>query len=36
MRIDEPFGMQGLKVSLEHDFGCGAVDYRGAWRNSGA
>lgn len=36
MRIDEPFGMQGVKVSLEHDFGCGAVDFRGAWRNSGA
>lgn len=36
MRIDEPFGMQGLKVSLEHDWGCGAVDYRGAWQNSGA
>lgn len=36
MRIDEPFGIQGVAVSLEHDFGCGAVDFRGGWRNTGA
>jgi len=35
MRMDEPFGMQGVKVSLEHDFGCGAIDFRGAYRNPG-
>jgi hypothetical protein len=34
-RTDEPFGVQGLRVSLEHDFGCGAIDYRGFYRNSG-
>lgn len=36
LRLDEPFGVQGLRVSLEHDFGCGAIDYRGAYRNAGA
>jgi HK97 family phage prohead protease len=36
MRIDEPFGRQGMSVSLEHDFGCGAIDYRFAYRNAGA
>lgn len=36
MRLDEPFGTQGLNVSLEHDFGCGAVNYRGGYRNAGA
>jgi HK97 family phage prohead protease len=36
MRIDEPFGRQGMAVSLEHDFGCGAIDYRFAYRNAGA
>lgn len=36
VRTDEPFGVQGLRVSLEHDFGCGAIDYRGAYRNGGA
>jgi phage head maturation protease len=34
-RIYEPFGVQGVKVSLEHDFGCGAIDYRGFYKNSG-
>jgi hypothetical protein len=36
LRIDEPFGMQGTKVSLEHDFGCGAIDFRGGFKNAGA
>ncbi len=36
LRIDEPFGIQGTKVSLEHDFGCGAIDYRGGFKNAGA
>jgi len=32
-RTFEPFGVQGVKISLEHDFGCGAIDYRGAYRS---
>jgi ATP-dependent protease ClpP protease subunit/phage major head subunit gpT-like protein len=36
LRIDEPFGIQGTKVSLEHDFGCGAIDFRGGFKNAGA
>lgn len=35
VRTDEPFGVQGVRVSLEHDFGVGAIDYRGAYRNIG-
>jgi hypothetical protein len=35
VRTEDPFGVQGLRVSLEHDFGCGAMDYRGAYRNAG-
>ncbi|MGY3483997.1 phage head maturation protease [Bradyrhizobium sp. USDA 4011] len=33
VRAFEPFGVQGVKVSLEHDFGCGAIDFRGAWKS---
>ncbi len=36
MRMDTPFGVQGVGVSLEHDFGCGAIDYRGTFKNAGA
>lgn len=36
MRMDEPFGTQGQSVSLEHDFGCGAINFRGSYRNAGA
>ncbi len=36
LRLDNPFGVQGVGVSLEHDFGCGAIDFRGAYRNPGA
>ncbi|MDA9466558.1 phage major capsid protein [Bradyrhizobium sp. CCBAU 53415] len=34
--VHEPFGMQGVRVSLEHDFAVGAIDFRGAFRNPGA
>lgn len=34
-RMEEPFGVQGMRVSLEHDFGCGAIDYRFGWLNAG-
>src|ERR1035437_635337 len=36
VRTYEPFGVQGVKISLEHDFGVGAIDYRGAYLNHGA
>tara|TARA_R110002020_G_scaffold471284_1_gene698230 strand:- start:21992 stop:23626 length:1635 start_codon:yes stop_codon:yes gene_type:complete len=36
VRIDTPFGRQGMAMSVEHDFGCGAVDYRFGWKNPGA
>jgi ATP-dependent protease ClpP protease subunit len=35
-RMDEPFGRQGISLSVELDFGCGAVDWRGGWKNPGA
>lgn len=35
-RIEDVFGRQGTQLSLEHDFGCGAIDYRGGYRNAGA
>lgn len=35
IRIDNPFGVQGVETSLEHDFGCGAIDWRGTWKNPG-
>lgn len=35
-RIENPFGVQGTSMSLEHDFGCGAVDFRGGYKNAGA
>lgn len=36
VRSDEPFGQQGMAMTVEHDFGVGAIDYRGAWKNPGA
>lgn len=36
VRLENPFGRQGSQVSIEHDFGIGAEDYRFAWRNPGA
>lgn len=36
MRMDEPFGRQGVSYSVEHDFGCGAIEYRGGFKNAGA
>lgn len=35
LRIEDVFGQQGVKVSLEHDFGCGAADFRFGYRNPG-
>lgn len=34
-RIDNPFGVQGTSATLEHDFGCGAIDFHGGWKNPG-
>jgi ATP-dependent protease ClpP protease subunit len=36
IRTDEPFGQQGWAMTVEHDFGIGAVDFRGTWKNPGA
>lgn len=36
MRMDEPFGVQGVGYSVEEDFGCGATDWRGGYKNAGA
>jgi ATP-dependent protease ClpP protease subunit/phage major head subunit gpT-like protein len=36
MRMDEPFGTQGVAYSIEEDFGVGAVDFRGGYKNAGA
>jgi ATP-dependent protease ClpP protease subunit len=36
MRMDEPFGVQGMRFTVEHDFGCGAIGFRAGWKNAGA
>jgi ATP-dependent protease ClpP protease subunit len=36
IRVDEPFGRQGTAMTIEHDFGAGAVNYRGVYKNAGA
>jgi len=33
LRTEEPFGTQGFAMTLEHDFGVGAVDYRGGFKS---
>lgn len=35
VRLDEPFGTQGVGMTVEHDFGVGAIDYRGGYKNPG-
>ena len=35
VRIENPFGRQGMAMSVEHDFGCGATDYRYGYKNAG-
>jgi len=32
VRVDDPFGSQGTRMTIEHDFACGAVGYMGAYR----
>jgi len=36
MRMHEPFGTQGVAYSVELDFGIGAIDHRGGYKNAGA
>jgi HK97 family phage prohead protease len=36
VRMDEPFGSQGMAVTVEHDFGFGGIDWRAGYRNAGA
>lgn len=36
VRTDEPFGRQGMSMSVELDFGFGAGDHRFAYKNPGA
>ncbi|MFC6709513.1 Mu-like prophage major head subunit gpT family protein [Paracoccus cavernae] len=36
VRTEEPFGTQGFSMTVEHDFGFGAADYRGGFKNAGA
>lgn len=36
VRTDEPFGQQGWSMTVERDFGVGASDFRGTYKNPGA
>lgn len=35
VRTEEPFGTQGFSMTVEHDFGLGAADFRGGYKNPG-
>lgn len=35
VRTEEPFGTQGFSMTVEHDFGLGAQDFRGGYKNPG-
>lgn len=35
IRFDEPFGTQGLAMTVEHDIGFGAVGFQGGFKNPG-
>jgi HK97 family phage prohead protease len=35
VRTEEPFGRQGVQMSVEHDFGIGGIDWRAGYRNPG-
>ncbi|RJL13695.1 head maturation protease, ClpP-related [Paracoccus siganidrum] len=35
VRTEEPFGTQGFSMTVEHDFGQGAADFRGGFFNPG-
>jgi hypothetical protein len=35
VRTEEPFGTQGFSMTVEHDFGFGAADFRGGFKNPG-
>lgn len=32
IRVDDPFGSQGTRMTIEHDFACGAVGFMGAYK----
>ncbi|HMO09368.1 MAG TPA: Clp protease ClpP [Paracoccaceae bacterium] len=36
VRMDEPFGTLGMAWTIQEDFGFGAVDFRGGFKNAGA
>ena len=36
IRVHSPFGVQGLQISLETDFGSGGLDFRGVYLNAGS
>ena len=36
VRMEEPFGMQGVRYTCERDFGAGGIDFRGVYKNAGA
>lgn len=36
MRMEEKFGRQGISYSVERDFGTGAIEWRGVYKNAGA